>query len=166
MSGRRWPNIRVLRDVQRREAVQSTEVLRRAYLYLARSENLPARVRRCRYRTRRPEAYRPSRRSGSKLKWLWQVNQSFPTSQGLLLSRNGVQRLDVAEECLAEGSRRGCVGCVWRLSMNNATEPFANSINSSSKQHAENCLDGRRDRGSRNFQSLIGCMTLLEGPGA
>ena len=124
MSGRRWPNIRVLRDVQRREAVQSTELLRRAYLYLARSENLPARVRGSRCCIRWPEAHRLVRRSGSKLKWLWPVNQSFQTSQGLWLSRNGVQRLDEAEVCSAEGSRRGCVGCVWRLSMYNATEPF------------------------------------------
>lgn len=44
MSGRTYPNIRVLRDVQRRQAVQSTELLRRAYLYLARSEEAPQRV--------------------------------------------------------------------------------------------------------------------------
>ncbi|CAD6571219.1 MAG: 40S ribosomal protein mrp2, mitochondrial [Cyphobasidiales sp. Tagirdzhanova-0007] len=45
MSGRTYPNIRVLRDVQRREAVQSTELLRRSFLYLARNESLPQRVR-------------------------------------------------------------------------------------------------------------------------
>ena len=44
MSGRAYPNIRVLRDIQRREAVQATELQRRAYLYLARNTALPTRV--------------------------------------------------------------------------------------------------------------------------
>lgn len=53
---RAYPNIRVLRDVQRREAVQSTELLRRAYLALARNETLPSRVgsNQSRYRGTRP----------------------------------------------------------------------------------------------------------------
>ena len=45
MSTRAWPNIRVLRDVQRREAVAATELQRKAYLYLARNTALPSRVR-------------------------------------------------------------------------------------------------------------------------
>jgi hypothetical protein len=44
MSSRAWPNVRVLRDVQRRTAVNETELLRRAFLYLARNTTLPQRV--------------------------------------------------------------------------------------------------------------------------
>jgi small subunit ribosomal protein S14 len=39
------PNIRLLRDMKARNVVKSTEVLRRAYLYVARNETLPAHVR-------------------------------------------------------------------------------------------------------------------------
>jgi small subunit ribosomal protein S14 len=39
------PNIRLLRDMKARNVVKSTEVLRRAYLYVARNETLPAQVR-------------------------------------------------------------------------------------------------------------------------
>lgn len=37
-------NIRTLRDMARREAFEKTEVLRRAYLYIARNETLPIKV--------------------------------------------------------------------------------------------------------------------------
>jgi len=36
---------RVLRDIKRRNAVQATEVVRRAYLYVARNQTLPPQVR-------------------------------------------------------------------------------------------------------------------------
>jgi small subunit ribosomal protein S14 len=39
------PNIRLLRDLKARHVVKSSEVLRRAYLYVARNEGLPAQVR-------------------------------------------------------------------------------------------------------------------------
>ena len=39
------PNIRVLRDIQARKGVMENEVMRRAYLYVARNETLPAHVR-------------------------------------------------------------------------------------------------------------------------
>jgi small subunit ribosomal protein S14 len=39
------PNIRVLRDVQARSGVKENEVMRRAYLYVARNETLPPHVR-------------------------------------------------------------------------------------------------------------------------
>ncbi|KAK9899105.1 hypothetical protein P389DRAFT_150321 [Cystobasidium minutum MCA 4210] len=45
MSGRVWPNIRVLRDIQRRQAVNESELLRRSFLYIARNPSLPQRVR-------------------------------------------------------------------------------------------------------------------------
>lgn len=45
MSGRTYPNLRVLRDVQRRQAVESTELLRKSYLFLARNTSIPQRVR-------------------------------------------------------------------------------------------------------------------------
>ncbi|KNZ53266.1 hypothetical protein VP01_329g11 [Puccinia sorghi] len=38
-------NIRTLRDMARRDSFASTELLRRAYLYLARNEGLPMKVR-------------------------------------------------------------------------------------------------------------------------
>lgn len=39
------PNIRLLRDIKARNVVKTSEVLRRAYLYVARNETLPAQVR-------------------------------------------------------------------------------------------------------------------------
>ncbi|KAI6035200.1 hypothetical protein F5J12DRAFT_791710 [Pisolithus orientalis] len=39
------PNIRVLRDIKARELVKANEVIRRAYLYVARNESLPPQVR-------------------------------------------------------------------------------------------------------------------------
>ncbi|KAI6105747.1 hypothetical protein F5141DRAFT_1125855 [Pisolithus sp. B1] len=39
------PNIRVLRDMKARELVKANEVIRRAYLYVARNESLPPQVR-------------------------------------------------------------------------------------------------------------------------
>jgi len=36
---------RVLRDINRRKAVEATEVVRRAYLYVARNQTLPPQVR-------------------------------------------------------------------------------------------------------------------------
>ncbi|KAH6915247.1 mitochondrial 40s ribosomal protein [Coprinopsis sp. MPI-PUGE-AT-0042] len=44
MSAARY-NARVLRDIKAREGVKSSEVLRRAYLYVARNETLPPQVR-------------------------------------------------------------------------------------------------------------------------
>ncbi|KAL5527284.1 hypothetical protein ACEPAG_6075 [Sanghuangporus baumii] len=38
-------NIRVLRDMRARRDVKDNEILRRAYLYVARNENLPPQVR-------------------------------------------------------------------------------------------------------------------------
>jgi len=37
--------VRVLRDIRRRKNVNATEILRRAYLYVARNQTLPAQVR-------------------------------------------------------------------------------------------------------------------------
>lgn len=39
------PNIRVLRDIKARHGVQANEVVRRAYLYVARNQSLPPQVR-------------------------------------------------------------------------------------------------------------------------
>lgn len=39
------PNIRVLRDIKARNGVNANEILRRAYLYVARNQNLPPQVR-------------------------------------------------------------------------------------------------------------------------
>jgi small subunit ribosomal protein S14 len=39
------PNARVLRDMKARNVVRVTEVVRRAYLYVARNQTLPAQVR-------------------------------------------------------------------------------------------------------------------------
>ncbi|KAH7887921.1 hypothetical protein F5I97DRAFT_1864169 [Phlebopus sp. FC_14] len=39
------PHIRVLRDMKARQGVKDNEVIRRAYLYVARNETLPAHVR-------------------------------------------------------------------------------------------------------------------------
>ncbi|KIL00354.1 hypothetical protein PAXRUDRAFT_821727 [Paxillus rubicundulus Ve08.2h10] len=39
------PNIRVLRDMKARQGVKENEVIRRAYLYVARNESLPPHVR-------------------------------------------------------------------------------------------------------------------------
>lgn len=39
------PNIRVLRDMKARELVKANELIRRAYLYVARNETLPPHVR-------------------------------------------------------------------------------------------------------------------------
>ncbi|KAI0315393.1 hypothetical protein OF83DRAFT_1062215 [Amylostereum chailletii] len=39
------PNIRVLRDMKARQGVQANELTRRAYLYVARNQSLPAQVR-------------------------------------------------------------------------------------------------------------------------
>lgn len=39
------PNIRVLRDIKARKGVADNEVTRRAYLYVARNQSLPAQVR-------------------------------------------------------------------------------------------------------------------------
>ncbi|KAF8729797.1 hypothetical protein AX14_006005 [Amanita brunnescens Koide BX004] len=39
------PNIRVLRDMKARNVVRANEVVRRAYLYVARNETLPPQVR-------------------------------------------------------------------------------------------------------------------------
>ena len=39
------PNIRVLRDMKARELVKANELIRRAYLYVARNESLPPQVR-------------------------------------------------------------------------------------------------------------------------
>ncbi|SHO79317.1 Similar to S.cerevisiae protein MRP2 (Mitochondrial ribosomal protein of the small subunit) [Malassezia sympodialis ATCC 42132] len=39
------PNARMLRDMAARQAVQSNELLRRAYKYIARNTTLPSRVR-------------------------------------------------------------------------------------------------------------------------
>ncbi|KIM27617.1 hypothetical protein M408DRAFT_330039 [Serendipita vermifera MAFF 305830] len=39
------PNVQVLRDVSRRHAFASTELLRRSYLFVARNTTLPANVR-------------------------------------------------------------------------------------------------------------------------
>lgn len=36
---------RILRDMKRRQAVEATEVVRRAYLYVARNQTLPPQVR-------------------------------------------------------------------------------------------------------------------------
>ncbi|CAH7675999.1 hypothetical protein BY996DRAFT_4577751 [Phakopsora pachyrhizi] len=38
-------NIRTLRDMNRRELFEKTEILRRAYLYVARNEGLPMKIR-------------------------------------------------------------------------------------------------------------------------
>lgn len=38
-------NIRVLRDMKARQGVKDNEILRRAYLYVARNQSLPAQVR-------------------------------------------------------------------------------------------------------------------------
>ncbi|KIY72926.1 mitochondrial 40s ribosomal protein [Cylindrobasidium torrendii FP15055 ss-10] len=40
-----WINARVLRDMKRRKGVQEAEVMRRAYLLVARNQTLPAQVR-------------------------------------------------------------------------------------------------------------------------
>ncbi|KAI0650025.1 hypothetical protein C8Q79DRAFT_899969 [Trametes meyenii] len=39
------PNARVLRDIKARHGVNTNEILRRAYLYVARNQTLPAQVR-------------------------------------------------------------------------------------------------------------------------
>ncbi|KAF8264438.1 hypothetical protein EI94DRAFT_1772660 [Lactarius quietus] len=39
------PNIRVLRDIKARQGVVDNEIARRAYLYVARNQTLPAQVR-------------------------------------------------------------------------------------------------------------------------
>src|SRR5579863_4896761 len=39
------PNIRVLRDIKARQGVADNEISRRAYLYVARNQSLPAQVR-------------------------------------------------------------------------------------------------------------------------
>jgi small subunit ribosomal protein S14 len=39
------PNIRVLRDIKARKGVQAYELIRRAYLYVARNQTLPSQVR-------------------------------------------------------------------------------------------------------------------------
>ncbi|KAI0921560.1 hypothetical protein AcV5_000886 [Taiwanofungus camphoratus] len=39
------PNIRVLRDIKARNGVKANEIARRAYLYVARNQNLPPQVR-------------------------------------------------------------------------------------------------------------------------
>jgi small subunit ribosomal protein S14 len=39
------PNVRVLRDIKARQGVADNEVSRRAYLYVARNQSLPAQVR-------------------------------------------------------------------------------------------------------------------------
>ena len=39
------PNIRVLRDIKARKGVQAYELVRRAYLYVARNQSLPSQVR-------------------------------------------------------------------------------------------------------------------------
>jgi small subunit ribosomal protein S14 len=39
------PNIRVLRDIKARQGVADNEIARRAYLYVARNQTLPAQVR-------------------------------------------------------------------------------------------------------------------------
>ncbi|KAH9956993.1 hypothetical protein BC827DRAFT_1138587 [Russula dissimulans] len=39
------PNVRVLRDMKARQGVADNEISRRAYLYVARNQNLPAQVR-------------------------------------------------------------------------------------------------------------------------
>ncbi|PFH52882.1 hypothetical protein AMATHDRAFT_139425 [Amanita thiersii Skay4041] len=39
------PNIRVLRDIKARNGVRANEIARRAYLYVARNQTLPAPVR-------------------------------------------------------------------------------------------------------------------------
>ncbi|KAH8106215.1 hypothetical protein BXZ70DRAFT_918660 [Cristinia sonorae] len=39
------PNIRVLRDIKARHGVNANEITRRAYLYVARNQTLPASVR-------------------------------------------------------------------------------------------------------------------------
>ena len=39
------PNIRVLRDMKARQGVAENEIARRAYLYVARNQSLPAQVR-------------------------------------------------------------------------------------------------------------------------
>ncbi len=39
------PNVRVLRDIKARDIVRANEIVRRAYLYVARNETLPPKVR-------------------------------------------------------------------------------------------------------------------------
>ena len=39
------PNVRVLRDIKARHGVNANEILRRAYLYVARNQTLPPQVR-------------------------------------------------------------------------------------------------------------------------
>ncbi|KAF8351294.1 hypothetical protein F5887DRAFT_936803, partial [Amanita rubescens] len=39
------PNARVLRDIKARDIVRANEIVRRAYLYVARNETLPPKVR-------------------------------------------------------------------------------------------------------------------------
>ena len=39
------PNVRVLRDLKARHGVNANEILRRAYLYVARNQTLPPQVR-------------------------------------------------------------------------------------------------------------------------
>ncbi|KAI0676870.1 hypothetical protein C8Q78DRAFT_1073636 [Trametes maxima] len=39
------PNARILRDIKARHGVNTNEILRRAYLYVARNQTLPAQVR-------------------------------------------------------------------------------------------------------------------------
>ena len=39
------PNVRVLRDIKARQGVADNEISRRAYLYVARNQSLPAQVR-------------------------------------------------------------------------------------------------------------------------
>lgn len=40
-----YKNIKVIRDIKARQAVKDNEVVRRAYLYVARNQNLPPQVR-------------------------------------------------------------------------------------------------------------------------
>ncbi|KAI0959777.1 hypothetical protein AcW1_004505 [Taiwanofungus camphoratus] len=45
LSATTMPNIRVLRDIKARNGVKANEIARRAYLYVARNQNLPPQVR-------------------------------------------------------------------------------------------------------------------------
>lgn len=104
MSGRTWPNIKVLRDIQRREAVQATELQRRAYLYLARNTALPTRV-------SRPGHNGTLKHRLSPFFWLSGIPQVRHQAQLALASRqifpNKTRLTEVKDRCTETGRGRG-----------------------------------------------------------